>query len=353
MRSASPRRSALAALVVALATACLGLIAPAAAHASPVLMGGATLSHPYSAPVWWPLRTETMMDCYHGNPGCRAPSIQHSTWLMDVVSTDGSTPVAHEPVYAMGAGIVHYGVHRSVGCGGPIPHGRGNWLWIDHGNGVVSWYGHLAWPFKVPDGAYVTPKTQIALIGNSGYSNCRRFPNLHYIDIAVKRNATNGQETGQYTEVTHLYACEDGVRQSWPDSLNSAWHKWNDVPSSPYGDRHYIPASDADSDCIPDTPATPDRTTTVHLTRRATNALRASWALPAGGPTRRSVVVLIREYHPAIRRWLDLRKHVLPGTARATTFTGLHHNHSFRVQVTFLNRVGPSAPSPAAGAVAR
>ncbi len=341
---------ALFATLTALAALLLAPTAPAGA--GPVLMPGASLEHPFSNPVWWPLRTETKFDCYSGNPGCTSP-LYHTTWLMDVVSTDYSTTRPHEPVYAMGAGILHYGVSSDVKCGGTIPHSRGDWIWIDHGNGTLSWYGHLAWPFLVPNGAYVTPKTQIALIGNSGYSNCKKYPTLHYIDIAVKHGATNGQNNGTYYQVLHTSACVRGVQQVWPDNINRNWRKWNDVPKSPRGNEHIIPASDADSSCIPDVPATPDRTTSVRLARSGTDQLRASWALPSTGAARSSIVVLIYEYHPSINRWLELRKHLLPATRTTTIFTGLHHNHTFRVAVTFQNSAGNSAASPLVSAVAR
>lgn len=347
-----PSRARLLALLSVLVAFCTVLLVPTTTVRAATLMPGATTAHPFSEPVWWPLRTETVMDCYSGNPGCTSP-LYHTTWLMDVVSTDYSTTRAHEPVYAMGAGILHYGVHGDVGCGGTIPHSRGNWIWIDHGNGTLSWYGHLAWPFKVPDGAYVTPKTQIGLIGNSGYSNCLRFPTLHYIDIAVKRGATNGNPDGSYVQLYHLYACVNGARRSWPDQLHSTWKKWNDVPKSPRGDLHILPASDASSGCVPDQPPTPDRTTTVHLRRSGTDQLTATWALPTTGRAASSIVVLIQEYHPSINRWLELRKHVLPAGRTGTVFGGLHHGHTFRVQVTLRNGAGCSAPSPLASAVAR
>ena len=334
--------------IVMAAVACAAILLPPATAQAVTLMPGASTAHPYSDPVWWPLRTETKMDCYSGNPGCDNPR-QHPTWLMDVVSTQGSSR-PFEPVYAMGAGIVHYGVYSNQGCGGV--HGRGNWLWIDHGNGTLSSYGHLAWPFKVPNGAYVTPKTQIALIGNSGYSNCYKYPWLHYIDIAVKRGAANGIPSGQYVQFFHLFACVNGVRQSWPAQLNRNWRVWNDVPSSPGQIQHIIPASDRNSDCIPGT-NTPDRSPYARLSRAGSNALRATWTLPSTGAARSSTVVLIYEYHPAIRRWLELSKHVVGGNVASTTFTALHHNHQFKVLINFHNVVGYSGGCMSRAAVAR
>jgi len=113
-----------------------------------------------------------------------------------------------------------------------------------------------------------------------------------------------------------------------------------------------LPASDRNHSCIPSTPPTPTRTTSVHLSRSGTDALRASWTLPSTGARRTSTVVMIQEYHPSIRRWTELRKHVLAPTRTSTSFGSLHHKHSFRVMVMFHNGTGFSAHSPWAGAVA-
>lgn len=350
MRSPHTRQSflvsRLAVLLAAFATACLGLISPAAPAQAAVLTGGASLSHPFSNPIWWPLHTETVMDCYHLNPGCKI----HPDWLMDVVSTDRSTRRAHEPVYAMGAGIAHWGVHADVHCGPGIPHSRGNWLWIDHGNGVISWYGHLAWPFTVPDGAFVTPATKIGLIGNSGYSNCRQHPTLHYIDIAIKHGGHDGENSGNYVHFRHLTACAEGQRRTYPqDFSHGRYSDFNRVPAYTRT-RVVIPGSDGS--CTPPVPRTPDRAAGAHLARSGKLRLTATWTRPTTGRPARSTLVLIQEYHPSIHRWLDLRTHQLSPTATRTTFTNLHRKHRFRAHVMYLNGSGVSAPTPWASAIA-
>jgi hypothetical protein len=340
-------RKPIAGALVAVLALAAALALPIRSADAAVVSSGASTAHPFSDPVWWPLSTETKTDCYSGNPGCTSPRY-HTEWLMDPVSTNRSVagPTAHEPVFAMGAGIVHYGVSRDVGCG--QAHGRGNFLWIDHGNGTLSWYGHLAWPFKAKNGQYVTARTQIAEIGNSGYSNCRTFPTLHYIDIAVERGATNGLNNGTYVQLSQLKACVGGQVQSWPRDLpqnRGAWKKWNDVPRSQRGNEIIIPASDRSRSCIPATPRTPNRATSVRLVKAGSGALRASWARPTSGPAPSSIVVNMQEYHPSIHRWLDLRKHTLPAAQRSTVFGKLHLKHTFRVTVTFRNSVGYSARS--------
>lgn len=358
-RAAHPRRARRRLLSVLLAAASVlaALIAAGggsgtSAVASPavVLAPGASLAHPYSDPVWWPFSTEIIPDCYRGNPGCTDP-IYHTGWLMDPGSPrrDVVGPTAHEPVYAMGAGIAHYGVTSDQGCGGQ--HGRGNWLWIDHGNGTLSWYGHLYWPFKVSDGEYVTARTQIGEIGNSGYSNCLAYPSLHYTDIAVKTGATNGLANGVYTEFRHLYACVDGQRQTWPDQLPNnpgTWRRWNDVPRSTRANPVIIPASDPTRSCISATPQTPNTPSGVRLRTSGSGSLTVSWYRPVAG-TVRSILVTMRQYHPSIKRWLDDgTPHVLSATATSFKFTGLYHRHLFRATVSFRNAVGLSAGRPSA-----
>jgi hypothetical protein len=337
------------AIVLAFATLLLGVLVPAPAADAAVLTGGASLSHPFSQPVWWPLTVDTTMDCYRHNPGCTI----HDDWVLDVVSMnrDHAGQTAWEPVYAMGAGIAHWGVRADQKCGPGHTAGRGNWLWIDHGNGVISWYGHLAWPFTVAEGAYVTPKSKIAYIGNSGYGRCNLKPTLHYIDIAVKHGGKNDMNSGYYFQMKQLYACKNGVRKLYPDAF-SRYSRWNDVPAwIKYQSTPWIPGSDRSCETIP--PHTPTRTTTARLARAGAGTLRATWVNPTSGPTRRATVVLIREYHPSIHRWLDLRKHIVSPNATSTKFTGLHPKHSFRVRVYYSNWVGISGYSPWASAIAR
>lgn len=64
--------------------------------------------------------------------------------------------------------------------------GSGNYIWLNHGNGVYSFYCHLS-EIQVVVGDNVTQGTQIALSGNTGYYSTG--PHLHlalYIDgVAV------------------------------------------------------------------------------------------------------------------------------------------------------------------------
>jgi murein DD-endopeptidase MepM/ murein hydrolase activator NlpD len=81
------------------------------------------------------------------------------------------------PVSAVLAGIAHV---VSDSCGGRI-------VWIDHGGGLISYYGHLD-PnnIRVAEGAAVSQAQVIALSDTSG--TCATGPHLHF---AMHSGATN------------------------------------------------------------------------------------------------------------------------------------------------------------------
>ena len=65
-----------------------------------------------------------------------------------------------------------YGKYSSCGCGG----GFGNYVWMSHGNGKETIYGHLS-RVVVSPGQYVTAGTVIGYVGSTGYST---GPHLHF-----------------------------------------------------------------------------------------------------------------------------------------------------------------------------
>ena len=100
----------------------------------------------------------------------------------------------YDPVGERGYGF-HYGVDLKAPQGTPVgawfsgtvlstgtSYGSGNYVWIDHGYGVKSYYCHLS-RVDVKQGQNVSQGTQIALSGNTGYYSTG--PHLHlglYID---------------------------------------------------------------------------------------------------------------------------------------------------------------------------
>ena len=89
--------------------------------------------------------------------------------------------IMNSPVYAAASGTVistcdycthNWGKYYSCGCGG----GYGNYVWIDHGNGKETIYGHLS-SLTVSTGEYVSAGQLIGYVGTTGFST---GPHLHY-----------------------------------------------------------------------------------------------------------------------------------------------------------------------------
>jgi murein DD-endopeptidase MepM/ murein hydrolase activator NlpD len=84
-------------------------------------------------------------------------------------------------VVAAGSGTV---IRAAYGWGG----GYGNQIWIDHGDGLVTTYNHLAdGSFKVSSGASVSAGSAIANVGSTGYST---GPHLHF-EVRVNGDSRN------------------------------------------------------------------------------------------------------------------------------------------------------------------
>lgn len=101
----SLRSAARVALVAVLGLALLTVTDQGAAGATRTVTAVAT--HPFSSPVWWPMRTSTLLGWVRTNPGCNN-STDHKSWAMNIVSRVRTVANPLEPVHAMGAGIVHY-----------------------------------------------------------------------------------------------------------------------------------------------------------------------------------------------------------------------------------------------------
>lgn len=89
--------------------------------------------------------------------------------------------IMNTPIYAAASGRVistnyncehNWGKYYSCGCGG----GYGNYVWIDHGNGKETIYGHMTTPV-VHTGDYVYAGQLIGYVGSTGFST---GPHLHF-----------------------------------------------------------------------------------------------------------------------------------------------------------------------------
>jgi hypothetical protein len=324
----------LTSLALALAT----VLIPAAPAAAQV-RAYATVAHPYSDPVWYPLAGYSEMGCMQDSPGCPPAEIQPE-WSWDIQGKSGAN---HEKVYAMGAGIVHI-LTQNQGCGGS-EESRGNSLYIDHGAGVISMYSHLASGYLVQDGDYVSARTPIAYVGNSGYKLCHQKPDARFLAVVVKhdsRRAPNGGMTGTYMQVRQTYACVHGRKVEWPQQLparQQGWARWHNVPlNTP------IHTSSAQRSCIP-APATARMPQDASLRRGSQTGLAATWTAPAAHFGVSTVRVMLQAYHPSITKWMPLCTHTPDGTATRTYFPHLDVHYKYRVKVWFANHVGWSRAS--------
>lgn len=325
--------------LVSLALALSAILIPAAPAAAQV-HAYATLAHPYSDPVWYPLAGYSEMGCMKNSPGCPPNEVQPE-WSWDI---QGKSGVNHEKVYAMGAGEVHI-LAQHQGCGGS-KESRGNVLYIDHGAGVISMYSHLADNFLVHDGDFVSARTPIAYVGNSGYRLCHEKPDVRFLAVVVKhdsRRAPNGGMTGTYVQVKHTYACVNGQKVEWPQNLparSTGWARWYNVPlNTP------IHTSSAQRSCIP-APATARKPQDAALRRGSQTGLAATWTAPATHFGVNTVRVMLEAYHPSISKWMPLAVHTPDGTATRTYFPKLDVHYQYRVKVWFWNHVGWSRATP-------
>jgi peptidase M23-like protein len=315
------RRIALAVRVVLLAI--VAALLPAVVAAGPA--DGATIApdpaHPYSSPVWFPLRDASQSDCEKSNPDplcVHAGKPYHGYWAMDI---DEVSPFpTNDPVMAMGAGQVHIG-STDYRCG-PAHAGLGANVWIDHGNGVRSIYGHLA-GIAVTEGQLVTPTTRLAYVGNSGYAGCLAHQKWRYVYVAVKHDRS-------YVEIPRLYACKAGVEQSWPQVFG--YPSWNTIPV-------HKPLPATDNSCIVKA-ATPNRPAAPTAYRVKAGELHYFWTKPSN--VVRSVLE-IQEWHPSLNAFTADRK--LTVTGSGVYVSGMLSGRPYRARLWFYNYSGYSAAS--------
>lgn len=347
-----PRNTATALVAVAVIAAAVAVGTagtPAADAASSPAKTSA--DHPFSDPVWWPLRAEVRVDCTTRNVGCLN---HHNFYGVDVVPTGqlgtDKVPKSNAGVYAMGAGKAYIRDAHGAKCPAAT-NSFGTEIWIDHGGGLVSRYGHLKDAKAVTkSGMHVRAGQRIGTVGTSGKSqNCGNA----YTDFMLRPQGIDGSGMAKSTEFSttgvdgaerdgQLFACgPDGERQTWPSAVTDTI-RWEDVPK-----RTVIPISS--SLCLPQTvPLTPNRASGVTLkstkvdNKTVKGALKVSWTAPktSGVDT---VRLELSEYHPSTKAWdRQFRSEwvdVAP-TVTSSTFTKLVKGHKYRVRVWFHNAVG-------------
>lgn len=307
--------------------------------------------HPFSDPTWYPLRASNLSEvkskddwadphgpysalvaCVKTNCGHKAndhfENGPHGTWAIDFVGDTG------DDVYAAGSGVLH--VERADGECNEL---RGNWVWIDHGGGVVSRYHHLSHIETHLDNTLVTPDTKIAEMGE-GCNNT-----VDYLHFEVRHGGVYGERynPGQLT------ACmEDGSELLYPQGLPSAdtqlFATWDDLPW-----RHQDSAVPQAHNCQTGPPLTPERVPSIVGTfgdRRAS----VEWPDPDvsdGGGEADSLVIAQEIWRPTIQSWRAVGYTRLDDeTIRRHLFTGLTNGRRYRFRVAYHNAEGNGAWSP-------
>lgn len=327
----SPARSVLRALVLLVAAFLVSATAAVVTATTAEALAPVSSAHPYSDPVWYPLRVSTRMDCVKNNPGCRNP---HPEWMMDVVPDGQAHSTSHAGVYSMGAGIVHYGDAHGASCG--KENSYGTWIWIDHGAGTLSRYGHLS-KITVRNGQTVAAGTQIGVVGTTGKkANCH----IAYTNFSIQKK---GLKTSNGVEFPTLRACSarTGATQTWPNAI-SRYTRWNAMRQGTT-----IPASSGS--CIPNSvPHTAPRPAHVAVAR-GKGKLRVAWTRPAAASRTTVAMVEISEWHTSRHYW-DLPRNSrwvsVPSSRTSVTVSKLTKNRLHRVRVFLHNSAGWSAQGP-------
>jgi murein DD-endopeptidase MepM/ murein hydrolase activator NlpD len=147
----------------------------AAAAIAAQLKGGSASSGSgkYAGTFVWPVPGGSVTSSYgwRTHPIFGTKKFHHG---VDISKGSGS-------VVAAGSGIV---IKAAYGWGG----GYGNQIWVDHGDGLVTTYNHLAdGSFAVSSGQAVGAGDRLASVGSTGYST---GPHLHF-EVRVNGDSTN------------------------------------------------------------------------------------------------------------------------------------------------------------------
>jgi len=322
-----------AALFVLALVGCLGFLAPPAAAA-----GGAASR--YSDPVHWPLRVAARVDCTMHNSGCPK---HHQFWGVDVVPVGQrlGRPASHAGVYAMGAGVAHVGEAHGKPCGWGGVTDFGTWIWIDHGGGLVSRYGHLS-AISVREGQYVPVGGRLGTIGNTG-DGSKLYCDENYVDFQVRRGGIRGPSvpfstSGAGAPDGQLLACEPKGMQVWPRDLGHGVKRIDDLPKA-----SFVPAS---TDGCPPVTARWASATPLWLGMAVgEDSLGLSWS---GVPTATDEVrVELGRYQRGSARWDEPWHERWRATraSRSVMFHGLDDSSRYRMRLWLHTATGWAAPS--------
>ena len=318
--------AAAAAPVVTAADVPVITVAPAISAAGPP-----SAAHPYSDPIWSPLRTPARVNCVRTN----CPGPYHGFWAIDFIDTDNST---FDPIFAAGAGIFHVGA--VMGKDTCSPTGRANsgtWVWIDHGGSRTTMYTHL-YQVLAREGQLVTPATMIGRMGHNGNRAPCRANYLH-MEYRV------GGVTGTRVPPGIMLACVGSGRVSMPSQgLGTSYAQWDLVPTNQNprtGRKPNVFTPLSTNACLASSrgAATPVRP--IVTGRRGAASATISWGVVPAGVDH--TLVTIDRWLPSLRRWSKPISRTVAGRASTTRFTGLLSGKLYRLRATSHNGAGYSA----------
>jgi hypothetical protein len=281
----------------------------------------AKASHPYSDPVWFPLRAPSIVSCTQAN--CPGPF--HGYWALDFIGELG------DPVYAAGAGILHVGARDSSCKSSPTSKdSEGTWVWIDHGGGVVSRYHHLD-AITVADGSLVTPATQIGRMGHSGdFAPCT----TNYLHFEVR----TGGEKGTRINPGQLSMCLNGTRTTLPGLWG--YSSWNSVAKN----SRTTPRSD--NSCLPGGARTPSAVPMTAVDRQDGGAT-VRWSAPTDPGNGVTEYLVYQElWSPSVSRWGTAVRRLAAAEVDSLRITGLTNGRTYRFRVYARGADGYSAQGP-------
>lgn len=275
-------------------------------------------SHPYSAPVWLPLRKASAISCVKSNCAGSGGDY-HGYWAIDFIGDLG------EPVYAAGAGVFHVGAtSRTCSTSGQSD---GTWGWVDHGGGVVTKYTHLD-SLTVAEGTRVTPSTQIGRMGHWGDT----LPcTTNYLHFEVREGGIKGTRV----EPRILSACTAYGRADYPKAFGVS-----SFDSLVKGQSSTVDSTNA---CIASPWVSTPTAPRLSVTRQSSSA-QLSWGTPPAGTT--TVRIATQLWSPSLSAWNDPVYRTYGGTTTGTTLTSLTNGRTYRTTVAFANASGFSAWAP-------
>ena len=312
-------RSALIRLVLLVLSWCVvaatfGVIGvgSAAAATEPVIQSP-TSAHSYSDPVWLPLRRPGVIHCVKAD--CSLMNGQ--TRGLDINAHLG------DPVYAAGAGIAHIGGQPGPACAPGTESRNGNWVWVDHGGGVISRYHHLN-TITIRNGQQVTPMTQLGTVGHSGEPGTCRAQYLHF-------EVRNDGLVGPRVTTPALAVCTDSGKRVLPGIYGT--NNWDSFrvnrKATPAGTNACI------SGAWSRTPSRPQVTLTP-----ANSAMTVAWGTPPAGTDK--IMVRTERYSTALAGYGRPYHLTFSGAAPSTRLTGLTNGRAYKIAVSFHNAAGYS-----------